>query len=381
MDFSWSGEQREMFQAVGTFARKELNERLIERDREAVFSLEVWKQCGAVGLLGLTVPVEFGGTGADALTAVGVLERLGYCCRDNGLIFSLNAHLWTACMPLVEFGTDGQKEKFLPGLSSGDLIGGNAMSEPGSGSDAFSLRTTAKKREGCYVLNGSKTWVTNAPVADVLVVYATVDTDKGAGGVTAFLVEKDAPGFTVGRKLDKMGLRTSPMAEVFFDDCEIPAENLLGKEGSGSQLFTRSMTWERGCILASAVGSMQRLLETCVEYARERKQFGQAIGKFQQVSSKIVDMKLRLETARRLLYHTAWLRDQGKSSVAEAALVKLHISEAWVKTCEDAIQIHAGYGYMTESELERELRDAIGSRIYSGTNEIQRNLIAALLGL
>jgi hypothetical protein len=243
------------------------------------------------------------------------------------------------------------------------------------------MRTTAEKRQGRYVLNGGKTWVTNAPVADVLVVYATIDPAKGAAGVTAFLVEKDAPGFTVGRKLDKMGLRTSPMAEVFFDNCEIPEENLLGKEGSGSQLFTRSMTWERGCILASAVGSMQRLLETSIKHARERKQFGQAIGKFQQVSSRIVDMKLRLETARRLLYHTAWLRDQGKGSVMEAALVKLHISEAWVKTCEDAIQIHGGYGYMTESEIERELRDAIGSRIYSGTSEIQRNLVAALLGL
>ncbi|MDA1312617.1 MAG: acyl-CoA dehydrogenase family protein [Acidobacteria bacterium] len=381
MDFSWSDEQREMFQAVSAFARKELNEGLIERDREAVFNRAGWKQCGQVGLPGLTVPAELGGTGADALTAVGVLEKLGYACRDNGLTFSLNAHLWTACMPLAEFGTDEQKRKFLPGLCGGEWIGGNAMSEPGSGSDAFSMRTTAEKRQGRYVLNGGKTWVTNAPVADVLVVYATIDRAKGAAGVTAFLVEKGTPGFTVGRKLDKMGLRTSPMAEVFFDNCEIPEENLLGKEGSGSQLFTRSMTWERGCILASAVGSMQRLLETSIKHARERKQFGQAIGKFQQVSSKIVDMKLRLETARRLLYHTAWLRDQGKSSVMEAALVKLHISEAWVKTCEDTIQIHGGYGYMTESEIERELRDAIGSRIYSGTSEIQRNLIAALLGL
>ena len=381
MDFSWSDEQREMFQAISTFAHNELNEGLIERDRDAVFNRDGWKQCGGVGLPGLTVPTDLGGSGADALTAVGVLETLGQACRDNGLTFSLNAHLWTVCMPLVEFGTDAQKQKFLPGLSSGDLIGGNAMSEPGSGSDAFSLRTTADKRDGRYILNGSKSWVTNAPVADVLVVYATLDPQKGASGITAFLVEKDTPGFSVGGKLDKMGLRTSPMAEVFLDNCEIPDENLLGKEGSGSQLFTRSMTWERSCILAAAVGSMQRLLETCIKHARERKQFGQVIGKFQQVSSKIVDMKLRLETARRLLYHTAWLRDQGKSSVMEAALVKLHLSESWVKTCEDAIQIHGGYGYMKEAELERELRDALGSRIYSGTSEIQRNLIAALLGL
>jgi hypothetical protein len=255
------------------------------------------------------------------------------------------------------------------------------MSEPGSGSDAYGMRTTAVKKDGHYVLNGSKTFVSNGPVADVIVAFAVTDKSKGAAGISAFLVEKSFKGFSVSRKIEKMGLRTSPMAELFFDNCEVPEANLLGREGAGSSLFTHSMTWERGCILSSALGAMQRVLETSIRYARERKQFGQSIGKFQQVAGKIVDMKLRLETARMMAYHGAYQRASGRTAVMEAALAKLHISDCWVKNCEDAIQIHGGYGYMTDYEIERELRDAMGSRIYSGTNEIQRNLVASLLGL
>jgi alkylation response protein AidB-like acyl-CoA dehydrogenase len=255
------------------------------------------------------------------------------------------------------------------------------MSEPNSGSDAFSLATTATRNGSKYVLNGSKTFVTNGPVADVFAVYATVDKSKGPQGITGFLVEKNCPGLVVGRKIEKMGLRTSPMAEVFFENCEVPVENRLGEEGAGSFLFTRSMTWERGCILASAVGSMQRLLEACIRYANTRKQGGQSIGKFQHVAGKIVDMKVRLETARHLLYYSAWLRSRGRTGFLEAALVKLYTSDCWVKSCEDALQIHGGYGYTVEYEMERELRDALGSKLYSGTSEIQRNLIASLLGL
>jgi alkylation response protein AidB-like acyl-CoA dehydrogenase len=255
------------------------------------------------------------------------------------------------------------------------------MSEPNAGSDAFSLSTTARRAGDAYVLNGSKTFVTNGPVADLFVVYATVDKSKGPHGVTGLLVPRDAPGLVVGSKLEKMGLRTSPMSEIFFDGCEVPVENRIGDEGGGSFLFTRSMTWERGCILASAIGSMQRMLEMSIKYANTRKQFGQSIGKFQHVAGKIVDMKLRLETSRLMLYHGAWLRSTGHSGFVEAALTKLHISDSWVKSCEDALQIHGGYGYMVEYEIERELRDALGSRLYSGTSEIQRNLIASLMGL
>jgi alkylation response protein AidB-like acyl-CoA dehydrogenase len=379
MDFSWSQQQTELFSVISTFASKELNRNLIDNDRNGVFNREGWKKCGEIGIQGLAVPSEYGGLGQDPLTTVGALECLGYACRDNGLVFSMNAHMWTVCMPLVSFGTEGQKVKYLPGLCNGNLIGGNAMSEPSSGSDAYSLRTTARKIGDKYVLNGSKIFVTNGPIADVIVVFASVDRAKGAAGVSAFLVEKAFPGFFIARALEKMGLRTSPIAELFFDDCEVPEENRLGREGAGASIFTHSMTWERGSILASAVGSMQRTLEKCIRYAKERKQFGQSIGKFQQIANKIVDMKLQVETARYILYHGAYQRYLGRSAIMEAALAKLHISDCWVKSCEAAIQIHGGYGYMTEYEIERELRDAIGSRLYSGTSEIQRNIIASLL--
>jgi alkylation response protein AidB-like acyl-CoA dehydrogenase len=231
------------------------------------------------------------------------------------------------------------------------------------------------------MLNGSKTFVSNGNVADLIVVYATLDRSAGPNGICGFLVDKNSPGFQVGRPLEKMGLRTSPMAELFFDDCEIPVENLLGREGSGQSLFTHSMNWERACILSNAVGAMQRLLDISIRYARERKQFGQSVGKFQLVSTKIVDMKMRVDQAQAALYRTAWLQGKGRTVYLEAALAKLTISENWVRCAEDALQIHGGYGYMVETEVERELRDALGSRIYSGTSEIQRVLVASLIGL
>jgi alkylation response protein AidB-like acyl-CoA dehydrogenase len=379
MDFSWSQVQKELFDGIERFASRELNHNLIENDRNGVFNRDGWKKCGELGIQGLAVPVEYGGLGEDPLTTVGALERLGYACRDNGLVFSLNAHMWTVCMPLVAFGTEEQKRRFLPGLCNGDLVGGNAMSEPDSGSDAYALRTTAIRKGDKYILNGSKIFVTNGPEADVIVVFATVDRSKGVSAISAFLVEKSFAGFSVAKNLDKMGLHTSPMAELFFDECEVPEANRLGKEGAGSSVFTHAMTWERGCILASAVGSMRRMLEVCIRYVKQRKQSGQPISKFQLVASKLVDMKLNLETARHMLYHNAYQLGIGRTPIVEAALAKLHISECWVKCCEDAIQIHGGYGYMTEYEIERELRDAIASRIYSGTNEIQRNVIASML--
>lgn len=381
MDFGWSQEQKQLRESVLAFARAELNEGLIERDRTGEFNRDGWKQCADMGIMGLPIPEQYGGIGADSVTTVGVLESLGEGCKDNGLVFSINAHMWTAQMPLLSFGTEEQKTRYLPGLCSGELIGGNAISEPESGSDAFSLATTARLEGDHYILNGNKVFVTNGSVADVIVVFATVDAGDGPGGITAFLVEPACPGFNVARTADKMGLRTSPMAEIFLEDCQVPVDSRLGREGAGRHIFTDSLTWERACILAGAVGSMQRLLDTCVDYARSRKQFGQPIGKFQLVASRIVDMKLRLETARSLLYRAAWLRSLGKSIFLEAALAKLHISESWVKSALDAIQIHGGYGYMKEFEVERELRDATASTLYSGTSEIQRIIIAGILGL
>ena len=380
MDFSWSEEQRKLQIAVAEFAQANLNHGLDERDRNSDFNSEGWRQCAEMGIQGLNVPEQYGGLGQDVLTTVGVLEQLGYGCRDNGLCFSLGAHMWTAQMPLLSFGTPEQKEKYLPRLVSGELIGGNAMSEPDSGSDAYALRTTASKQRDVYVLSGNKVFVTNGPVAGLLVVFATVDPKRGKTGVSAFLVESDTPGLNITRKMEKMGLNTSPMAELHFENCEVPAENLLGSEGAGQALFADSMMWERSCILATAIGTMQRLFEQSIEYSKTRKQFGQRIIDFQLIGSKLVDMKLRLESARSQLYQTAWKRSLGRSIFLEAALTKLVISENWVQLAQDALQIHGGYGYMKELGLEREVRDAIGSRLYSGTSEIQRVISASLIG-
>lgn len=255
------------------------------------------------------------------------------------------------------------------------------MTEPEAGSDAFSLRTRAERRGDRYILNGTKVFSTNAPVADVAVVFATLDRGKGFMGITAFLVERDRPGLSVGRPTEKMGLRTSPMAELHLEECEVPPENLLGKEGGGAAIFNRAMEWERSLILASQVGMLDHQLEACVRYAKERRQFGQPIGKFQLVAEKIAQMKSRLEIARLLLYKVAWAKKIGQPSMLDAAIAKLYISEASVLSGLDAIQIHGGYGYTTEFEVERDLRDAIGSRLYSGTSEIQSLMIASLLGL
>jgi L-prolyl-PCP dehydrogenase len=381
MDLSWSDEQTQLRESIATFAREELNEGIIERDQKGEFNREGWKKCAAMGVHGLPVPVEYGGMGMDALTTVGVLESLGYGCEDNGLVFSINAHMWTLETPLMGFGTEEQKRKYLPKLCSGELIGANAMSEPNAGSDAYSIATTATKKGDTYVLKGSKVFVSNGPVADIYLVFANVDPALGPNGVTGFLVERAMPGLSLGKHTIKMGIRTSPMCEVYFDDCPVPEANRLGREGAGKMLFADSMSWERGCILAGAVGAMRRLLETSIRYAKEREQFGQPIGKFQLVASKIVDMKIRLETARALLYQSAWQKSRGKSVYLEAAMAKLYISESWIECARAALQVHGGYGYMVEYGIERELRDALASTLYSGTSEIQRTIIAPLLGL
>ncbi len=381
MDFDLTDEQRPFRDEVVRFARAELNDDVGRRDAEATFPSDQWQKCATFGLQGLPVPREYGGQEADPLTIMIGLEALGYACSDNGLIFSLNAQMWACEIPILLFGSEDQKKRYLPALCAGSIIGAHAMSEPGSGSDAFGLSTTAELRGDRYVLNGSKTFVTNAPIADLFVVFATLDRSKGFAGLCGFLVDRDAPGVSVGQHLDKMGLRTSPMGEVFFEECEVPVENVLGKPGGGMAVFNAAMEWERSCILASTVGAMERQLERCVAYARERKQFGKPIGKFQAVSHRIVDMKLRVETARLLLYRLGWLMTQRRATPLDSALVKLYLSECFVACGLDAVQVFGGYGESAEYGLERDLRDAIGSRIYSGTSEIQRNLAAGFLGL
>lgn len=381
MDFSLSEEQEALRAAVVEFATSSLGGDLLEREREGRFSHGDWQKAAGFGLLGLPVSQEYGGAGADVLTTMVALEALGYGCADNGLIFSLNAQMWAVQTPIARFGDDDQKRRYLPELCKGSIVGAHAMSEPGSGSDAFALATTARETADGYVLTGSKTFVTNAPEADIFLVFATTDRDRGFASLCAFVVDRDTPGLSVGGELSKMGLRTSPMSELFLDECEVPRETMLGKPGAGMSIFNNAMRLERSCILASSVGTMQRQLDRCVAYAKEREQYGRSIGSFQAVSHKIVDMQLRVETARLLLYHVGWLFGQGKSPTLEAALAKLHLSESFLHSSLDALQIHGGYGYMSEYELERDVRDAVGSRIYSGTSEIQRDIVARALGL
>ncbi len=381
MDFAFSAEQSGLRDSAAGFARENLNEDLPARDRQQSFSPHTWRRCAEFGIQGLPVPTRFGGKGADPLGTMAALEGLGYGCRDNGLCFALNAHLWGCVQPVLLFGDAGQQERFLPGLASGATIGALAMSEPEAGSDAYGIRTTARLQDGRYLLNGHKIFVTNGPVAGLVLVLATLDPAAGAKAITAFLVEKDAPGLVAGPPVEKMGLRTAAMGELKLENCAVPVENRLGREGAGLAVFGRAMEWERGFILASAVGAMQRQFEECRQHARSRRQFGQPIGAFQHVSGKLVDMHMRLEASRMFLYKVGWLKSQERSAILESAMAKLYVSEAWVQSSQDAMQIHGGRGYLTENEIERDLRDALASRIYSGTSEIQRRLIAQWMGL
>ena len=381
MDFELTPEQQAVQEAAIEFARRELNESMIERDASQTFSRNGWQKCAAFGVQGMSIPKEYGGRGSDAITTIAMMEGLGFGGSDQGLLFAINAHMWTTSIPLLMYGTEEQKLKYLPGLCDGSLIGANGTSEPEAGSDAFSMQSRALKNGSGYTLNGKKIFVTNAPVADLFVVYATLDPKLRGSGICGFLIEKGTKGLSIGPKKDKMGLRTALMAELALDDCRLPHSALLGREGRGAELFDCSMTWERGCILAACLGTMRRQLERCVEHARKRKQFGQPIGKFQSVANRLVDMKVRYETARLLIYKFGWLIQSSKSAETDAAIAKLYASESFVKSCLDAIQVHGGSGFMTELELEREMRDSIGSTLYSGTSEIQRNIIARGLGI
>jgi alkylation response protein AidB-like acyl-CoA dehydrogenase len=363
------------------FAQSELGKDIIRRDREEEFSREDWRKCANFGVLGMPVPREYGGMGLGITEVIAVMEGLGYGTSDQGLLFSINAHMWTSIMPISLYATPEQKQHYLPRLSNGEWISANAASEPEAGSDVFSMRTRAERRGDHYVLNGTKTFVTNAQVADLFVAYATIDPRLGSMGITGFLIERTTPGIVISKPLEKMGLRTSPMAEVVFDECTVPVSNRLGREGRGVAVFESSMEWERGCILANYLGLMKRQLERSIQHAQNRKQFGKTIGKFQSVANRVVNMKVRLDTCRQLVYRIGWLKEHGKPARLEAAVAKLHVSESLVANCQDAIQVFGGYGYMVEQQIERELRDAVGSTLYSGTTEIQRNLIAACLGL
>jgi alkylation response protein AidB-like acyl-CoA dehydrogenase len=382
VDFSFTTEQKAARDTIIRFAREALNPGASQRDRDHTFPRDLWRQCGQIGITGLPVPEEYGGSGLDPLSTALSLEALGYACVDGGLVFSLCAHLLSCVVPLWKYGNEVQKRHYLPGLCNGELIGVHAMTEPNSGSDAFALKTRAVREGDGFRINGTKTFISNGPVADLVIVFAVTDVQKGFhGGVTAFLVDRGTAGFSAGQRFEKMGIRSSPISELVFHDVYVKSEAILGSVGTGSAVFTDAMDWERICLFASHVGTTERLLEQSIEYARTRNQFGQVIGKFQAVSHRIADMKVRLEAARLLVYRAASRLTQTRTVSLDAAIAKLFVSESLVKTAQDTLQIHGGYGYMTEYEVERALRDALASTIYSGTSEMQRNIIARWLGL
>ncbi len=382
MDFSYSEEQQLLRKEIIRFAHSELNEGVRERDRDQTFSRELFLKCGEMGIQGLPVDEKYGGVGADPITTAMALEAFGYGCHDGGLVFAVCAHLLACVVPIWLHGTEDQKARLLPELCTGRKIAVNGMTEPQSGSDAFSMSTRAVPDGDGFRISGTKTFSSNGPVADLAVIYALTDPEKGYyGGVTAFLVESGTSGFSSGQKFEKMGLRSCVIGELVLEDVWVGPEAILGEPGGGTTIFTQSMEWERICLVATHVGKMQWLLEKAVEYARTRTAFNQKIGKFQAVSHRIADMKIRLEAARWLTYRSASRLGKARDVGLDASLTKVFVSDALVASAEDAMRILGGYGFMTEYDVERVLRDALAGPLYSGTNDIQRNIIAGWLGL
>ncbi len=347
-----------------------------EMDEKEELDWEAWKKAAEFGFQGMMIPQKYGGIGLDPLTICYTMEGLGHGCRDVGFLTSLGTHMVICEIPILEAGTEAQKEKYLPKLVTGEWIGGFGQTEPGAGSDVAALSTTAEKKGDVYILNGSKTFITNAPIGDLFVVLATVDKSKGHKGITAFLVEKNFEGFQAGRKLEKMGMRASPTGELVFEDCVVPEENLLGKVGQGFSVAMSTLVWERSTMLPALVGAAEARLEEAVRYAKNRVQFGKPIATFEAIQTKLANMKMHLELSKTMFYRVAWLKSQGKPATMEASLAKLFFSETNRMDALDAFQIHGGYGYMKEYPIERDVRDCIANTLGGGTSEIQRMIIA-----
>ncbi|MFF3616793.1 acyl-CoA dehydrogenase family protein [Streptomyces sp. NPDC002580] len=369
MELAWTPEQ------------SELHHRLRGLPADAT-----WKSLADAQVMALHIPREHGGLGHSALTSALALEGLGYGCRDIGVLIAAGAHMWAVALPLATFGTPEQRKTFLPGLAAGRLVGAHAITETESGSDALAMRAVARRDGDKYVLTGRKRFITNAPDADVFLVYATLGSRLGFTGVTAFLVERGQAGVRVETEQQKMGLRSCPWGQLVLDECVVDAGMRLGAEKQGSEIFATVMAWERTLLLAPLLGAIERQIEECVDRAGSRRQFGRRIGSFQSVTNRIVDMRLRLETSRGLLRAAAWELDlptpgRAKRSSPLPELVKLQVSESAVATFEDAMQIFGGHGYTEDAGIEERLRDALGTRISSGTSDMQRDVVAAKLGL
>lgn len=382
MEFSLSPEQERLRREIVDFARSALNEGARQRDEECRFDREVWNRCCEAKLTGLAVPVEYGGRGLDSLTTALALESFGYGCVDGGLVFAVSAHLLAGAVPLWKHGNEAQRREILPQLCDGRAIAAIAMTEPESGSDVYSLSTRAVPQGDGFRIEGTKSLITNAPVADEAIVFALTDEGKGFhGGITAFLVDLESEGITRSAPMRSMSVRSCAVGELRFDHVFVPASRVLGNVGGGASVFTTAMDWERTCLFATHIGAMERLLETGLRFAKTRRVGGRPIGKYQSVANRLVDAKVRLEAARLLVYRAAWRLEHARTPSLDAAMAKLFTSEAHLAGAIDAVRIHGGKGLEIECDIERTLRDAMASTIYSGTSDIQRNIIARWLGL
>jgi acyl-CoA dehydrogenase len=377
MDFSINEEMQMLVDTVRKFVDRKVDPlgRLI--DEEDRIPDEIIQECKELGLFGLSIPAEYGGVGMDMVGKCLVFEQLGR--TSNGFTTLLGAHNGIGSVGIIEMGTEEQKRKYLPRIASGEMIGAFALTEPNAGSDASSIRTRAEKKGDHYVLNGTKHFITNGPIAGIYTVMAVTDKSKGARGITSFIVERGTPGLNIGKIEKKMGLHGSYSSEIIFEDCAVPAENILGEEGQGYVNALKILANGRAGLAARNLGSMQKLLELSVRYAQERIQFGQAIAGFQAVQHMLADMAVDVETTRSFTYRVAWMVDQGMKVIKEAAMVKYFASEAYCRVADKAMQVFGGMGYMAEMPIERYYRDARITKIYEGTSEIQKNIIAAQL--
>ncbi|HDX9654841.1 TPA: acyl-CoA dehydrogenase AcdA [Bacillus wiedmannii] len=377
MHFKLSEEHEMIRKMVRDFAKNEVAPTAAERDEEERFDRALFDQMAELGLTGIPWPEEYGGIGSDYLAYVIAIEELSRVCASTGV--TLSAHTSLAGWPIFKFGTEEQKQKFLRPMAEGTKIGAYGLTEPSSGSDAGGMRTTAKRDGDYYILNGSKIFITNGGIADIYVVFALTDPESKQRGTSAFIVESDTPGFSVGKKESKLGIRSSPTTEIMFEDCRIPVENLLGEEGQGFKVAMQTLDGGRNGIAAQAVGIAQGALDASVEYARERHQFGKPIAAQQGIGFKLADMATDVEAARLLTYQAAWLESEGLPYGKESAMSKVFAGDTAMKVTTEAVQVFGGYGYTKDYPVERYMRDAKITQIYEGTQEIQRLVISRML--
>ncbi|MCB0555590.1 MAG: acyl-CoA dehydrogenase family protein [Phaeodactylibacter sp.] len=379
--FTPTDEQKALQQEIKAFAAAHLSGGEELRDRSQQFDRQWWAAAGQIRLPGLAIPETYGGRGLDPLSTLLALEALGYGCKDNGLNFAISAHLLACVVPLWLYGSEELKETYLPGLCNGELIAANAMSEPSSGSDAFQMRTLAVEEASGFRISGAKSFVSNGPVADGVLLYAATDPERGyLGGITAFWLDRRIHDYKTGAPWNKMGLRSCPLGELFFDNMNVDKSFLVGRLGRGAMIFNRSMEWERVCLGGCHLGNMQRLLEMATQLVRDQIAGGAPRHERQAISYALAEMQARLESARLMAYSAAWKMGQGKSVSREAAMAKLSISELYKKMTLMIAGLFGAAGH-PNGEAERSQRDAMSSTIYSGTSEMQKNIIAQSMGL